>query len=86
MSKRAARIGDLIRHGPPTHVIVTGSPNVITEAKQQARRGDLDNYPHAIVRTSSTVLVNGRGAARITDIDSGSGVIITGAATVFIGD
>lgn len=86
MSRKAARVGDLIRHSSSTHTIISGSPNVITLGQRQARRGDLDNYPHSIVKTSSTVLVNGKGAARITDLDSGGGVIITGAATVLIGD
>lgn len=86
MSRKAARIGDLIRHSSSTHTILTGSPNVITEGKNQARRSDLDNYPHSIITSSRTVLVNGRGAARLTDLDSGSGVIITGASTVLIGD
>lgn len=86
MGRNAARVGDLIRHGSTTNVIVTGSPNVITEGRKQARVTDIDSSPHTIVVGSRTVFVNGQQAARITDIDSGRGVIITGGAQTFIGD
>jgi len=100
MGNPASRIGDLTSgvcscgksHGA-TGMIITGSPDVITEGMQQSRLTDITiSLCHSCVGTfitsSDTVNANDLGCIRIGDDHSGSftGQSITGALTVNIGD
>lgn len=103
----AARLGDKSQvradaHGcpacphPGTGPIVTGSPDVFTNGKPQARLGDLGIHAACcgpnnfqIAKGSPTVYVNGKPAARMQDKAKhcgGDGNLIEGSPDVLIDD
>ena len=97
MGKPAGRVGDIgSGHGayPPTPV-VSGSPNVFTNNRPAARKGDSvllhaapKKPPHgrSIAAGSGTVFINGKPAARVGDGISCGGSVSTGSGNVAIGD
>ncbi|WP_238591655.1 MULTISPECIES: PAAR domain-containing protein [Photorhabdus] len=77
--------------GPPSGVLLTGSPNVFIEGKAAAR-ATVDTAgcnkhpaPPLIAQGSETVFINGAPAARTDDKLACGATIKAGAKTVFIG-
>ncbi|MCT8346900.1 PAAR domain-containing protein, partial [Photorhabdus temperata] len=77
--------------GPPSGVLMTGSPNVFIEGKPAARAivdtaaCNKHPAPPLIAQGSETVFINGSQAARVDDKLACGATIKAGAKTVFIG-
>ncbi len=90
--KAAARLGDIDtgHHSSPPTPIIMGSPNVSTNGRPAARKGDKLIPHHPSIRTisegSASVLINGKPAARVSDAINCGGDIIIGSGNVLIGD